>query len=92
MLIFLSGKMTGLSDYGRAAFRAAESELTDAGNDVLNPAILPACVQRERCLPITLAMLDAAEAVYMLRGWEDSPGARIEHEYAKYQGKTILYE
>lgn len=92
MLIFLSGKMTGLPDFGRVAFREAEQQLRSAGWEVLNPAVLPTGISREKCLPITLAMLDAADAIYMLRGWEDSAGARIELDYAKYQGKHIIYD
>jgi len=29
---------------------------------------------------------------YMLKDWKDSPGARIEHEWAKNNGLEIIYE
>ena len=41
-------------------------------------------------MPICLAMLDAAGAVYMLEGWERSHGALIERSYALYQGKAVF--
>lgn len=37
-------------------------------------------------------MIEAADALYMLTGWERSPGAHIELRYARYQGKAIVYE
>ena len=91
-LVFISGKMTGLPDFGRESFRLAEKRLSEQGYAVLNPAWLPAETDRSRCLPICLSMIDAADAVYFLQNWTDSPGARIEHAYAEYQGKTLLYQ
>lgn len=41
MIIYISGKMTGLEDLGRAAFERVERELRAAGHIVLNPAALP---------------------------------------------------
>ena len=32
------------------------------------------------------------EGIYMLQGWEDSQGARIEHAVAKELGKAVFYE
>jgi hypothetical protein len=34
-------------------------------------------------------MLDAADAVLLLDGWEQSTGATIEKLFADYQGKKI---
>ena len=41
---------------------------------------------------IGLTMLDAADAIYIFPGWEDSRGTRMERHYARYQGKRVLYE
>lgn len=91
MTVYIAGKMTGLPDLGRQAFNDAEKRLIDAGYDVINPAILPRFLSREQCIPICLAMIDAADVVFALENWEDSPGARLEVEYAKVRRKIIKY-
>nr|DAL51615.1 MAG TPA_asm: protein of unknown function (DUF4406) [Caudoviricetes sp.] len=40
---------------------------------------------------ICLAMLDSADAIGLLHGWGNSPGARIEHDLARYNGKQVIY-
>ena len=92
MIIYISGKMTGLEDLGRAAFDRAERALREQGHIVLNPAAMPEGMPREAYIPIDLAMIAAADAVYMLRNWPSSRGACLEKAYAEYQGKRILYE
>ena len=62
------------------------------GFTVLNPAVLPDGLAPEQYMPICMAMLEQAEGIYLLEGWEDSPGARLEWQYALYQGKTVYYE
>lgn len=91
-IVYISGRMSGLPDMGKKHFREAESRLLDAGYTVLNPASLPYGMDKAKYMPICLAMLDAADAVFMLSDWQDSPGARIEEAYAEYQGKEILME
>lgn len=91
MIIYLSGKMTGLPDLGRKKFAAAAKHLTQQGHIVLNPAALPAGMAKEKYMPICMAMLGQAEAIYMLDNWHDSPGAILEREYAIYQGIPVQY-
>ena len=92
MIVYIAGKMAGLPDWGRESFNKAEEKLTAEGHIVLNPAKLPIGLSPERYMPIGFAMIDAAEAIYLLRGWKDSKGARLEEAYALYQGKVILHE
>ena len=91
-VIFISGKMRGLPDLGKHNFDIAEANLRQRGYIVLNPADLPTGMQPERYLPICIAMLQAADSVYMLDGWQDSKGACAEHSYALCQGKQIIYQ
>lgn len=90
MIVYIAGKMTGLPGKGRAAFRAAERMLKMRGHVVLNPAVLPDGLPSEAYMPICLAMLEQAEAIYLLDNWEDSPGAKLELAFAKYQGKFVI--
>lgn len=91
-VVYIAGKMTGLPDLGRAKFSVAAKALREKGFPVLNPAELPDGMPGNRYMPICLAMIDAADTVYALNNWKDSPGARIEVNYAGYQGKNIVFQ
>ena len=41
---------------------------------------------------ICFAMIDTADAIYLLKDWCSSFGAFIERDYAMYTGKSILTE
>ncbi len=45
----------------------------------------------ERWIEGDLAILKRCDAIYMLQGWERSPGAKIELEYALDNGLEIHY-
>lgn len=90
MLIYLSGPMTGLPDLGRETFNRAEQELRAKGHNVLNPACLPTDLPESAYLPICMAMLEQAEAIYLLDGWMKSAGAIAEFAYAERQKKRVL--
>lgn len=92
MIIFISGKMTGLPNLGKESFDEAEKKLETKGHIVLNPAKLPQGLDRTKYMPISFSMIDACDAIYMLKSYIDSPGADIEFKYAMYQGKTVLFE
>lgn len=90
MRVFISGPITGKRGY-KAAFDREEYNQQCIGNIVLNPARLPKGLDEDRYLPICLAMIDAADAVQFLPGWEKSAGARVEEAYAIRQGKIRIY-
>ena len=91
-VIYIAGKMTGEPDMGRAKFNKMEKKIKASGHIPLNPARLPQGMPRERYMPICLAMIDKCDAIMMLDNWQQSPGAILEREYARYQGKSILYQ
>lgn len=74
--IYIAGPMTGYPDYNRAAFNAKASELMSEGHIVLNPAVLPGGLCQSEYMDICLAMVRSADAIYLLKGWEDPQ----EHE------------
>jgi len=89
--IYIAGQITGLKSY-KENFHKAEKYLNARGHICMNPSILPEGFPYETYLPICVTMINACEGIYMLKNWEDSRGAKVEHEYAKAQGKTIIYE
>lgn len=93
VVYFISGPMTGSEDMGRARFAEAERKLKKyPGVIVLNPACLPLGMPECRYMPICLAMVQQADCVLMLDGWQNSVGSRIEREFALSCGKFIIPE
>ena len=88
--IYIAGPITGDPDY-KAKFGAVKQTLEGQGYIVLNPAELPEGMTAADYMRICLAMVDVADGVYMLPGWERSPGAGIELSVARYSRKPIIY-
>jgi len=90
--IYLAGPMTGLPEFNKPAFITKASELEQEGHIVLNPAVLPEGMKWEEYMYICIPMVSVADEIYMLKGWEESKGASIEHKEALAQGKSVVYE
>lgn len=97
----LSGPMSGLPDFNRKAFMDAERILDDADLDLFNPARLEPidiCDEQEnwtfalaKCLEAMSYNIDHDRIILaQLPGWEQSPGAQIEHIAAKRLGYEII--
>lgn len=84
--IFISGPISKRMDTYKAEFEAAAETISRIGYIPLNPAILPTGMTQADYMRITLAMLQSADAIMMLPGWDESAGARLEREYATYTG------
>lgn len=86
MKIYIAGKITGDPKY-RDRFRDEAERLEGLGHIVLNPAELPEGMSKAEYMRICFAMIDCADMVFLLRGWQGSPGARLELAYCRYIGK-----
>ncbi|MGL6378234.1 DUF4406 domain-containing protein [Aeromonas hydrophila] len=73
--VYVAGPMTGLPEFNRPAFFAAEAHLKSLGAQVMNPAILPDGWSHEAYMRIAIPMLMECEAVAFLPGWQYSCGA-----------------
>lgn len=93
MKVYISGPITGHEGY-REQFGKAEQLLLSEGHEVLNPAAInfPSWFEHADYMRADLAMLASCDAIYMLRGWEMSEGARREHERALRAKKLVLFE
>lgn len=95
-IIYIAGKVTGAGD--RAAitqkFGTAQIKLQQKGYKALNPL---AVVNDWRCtwehaMRLCIAALMTADECYFLKDWQESRGARIEHQLAQELGMKITYE
>lgn len=91
MKVYLSGKITGDAGY-RQKFESVQNELMSYGYVVFNPAILPDGFEYEDYMALDLLILSRCDAIYLLRDWKNSPGAKRELEEAKRLGLQILDE
>lgn len=89
MKLYLSGPISGIPDFAER-FSAAEAELTEMGHTAINPAVLPLGLSPADYMRVSLAQLEAAEAVVLLPGWALSGGAQIEALSALYAGKKLF--
>lgn len=93
--IYISGAITGTDDY-MDRFAKAEKELKSQGYMVYNPAhansFMPEGTSYEEYMRAAFLLLDMADTIYMLKGWEKSCGANREYGYALAAGKIILRE
>lgn len=88
-VVYLAGPITGVKDYWRP-FCEAKFELKRRYVQVLDPTTLPDGMTPAQYMRICLAMVDDADAVLLMPGWENSQGATVEAMYAKYIGKPVF--
>lgn len=96
--IYIAGKISGTTDYIER-FEAAEEYLSHLGWEgrIVNPAKISADLPPESTtyaeyINAGLFLLSECSNIYMLYGWEKSPGACLEFTYAKTLGYGIYYE
>ena len=95
MKIYLSGKISGTDlTHTRKRFSNVADKLQALGYEVTNPlcnGLSEAAPWEEHIAKDIINLIDC-EGIYMLQGWEDSQGARIEHAVAKEIGLKVMYE
>ena len=80
---YIAGKITGTNDF-KERFKDAEWEVTLMGMIAVNPTTLPHNHDKEwqSYMKECIAELVKCDAVYMLQGWLNSDGARLERSIA----------
>jgi len=95
MRVYISGQISGLEmSEVIKKFAAAEELLRSVGFDPVNPLKngLPASAPCDDHMIADITMLMPCEAIFMIRDWVNSRGARIEHKIAEEMGKMFLFE
>lgn len=91
MNIYLSGSISNDPNFKEKFVLKAE-ELTSKGHNVYNPAQHPPMFTWEQFMQLDLTALSFCDAIYLMNGWEQSKGAKIEHDAAKKLKLKIFYE
>lgn len=90
--IYIAGPMTGYDNFNRQSFNDAAVRFQIDGINPLNPAILPDGLTQSQYMDICFAMIRAADAIYVLKGYEKSKGALAELAYAEKLDLDVIYQ
>lgn len=94
--IYIAGPMSGYKDFNFPEFDKYAEEWREQGWIVINPADLDRASGFNQEEEITQqhkrefmdrdcnAIIHACDAVFFMRGWENSKGARVEHALAVF--------
>lgn len=93
-IVYLSGSITG-NDNCNQDFGCAERFLSQMGYAVINPVKvgkeLPD-LTHEQYMQVCYRLIDIADIIFMVSGWQKSKGANAELSYAKSLGKKVMYQ
>lgn len=106
MKVYVAGPMSKIPYYNFPAFKEAARLLRGLGHEVVSPAeldeergIAPDPVGTplpedvyENVMADDLDRLEGVDAIYLLRGWHNSSGAKRELTKAFARGLTIMLE
>lgn len=94
MRIYISGPITNAPNH-ETAFCKAAGQIARHGHEYVNPAYLSKYIPNMDhgfYMHIAFATMPSCDAIYMLRGWNDSLGAQMEYKYALAHNMTVYEE
>ena len=97
--IYIAGPMSGLPDNNFSKFFYAEARLMSDGWDTINPSRFsgvfgeqPAGKMLDACCEAERAAIPHCDAIYLLKGWENSKGAKRELAVALQHNLEVIVE
>lgn len=93
MKVYISGPISGIAlPIAIARFNDAELRLGEMGFDVINPIDngVPVTAEWHEHMREDIRMMLDCNAIYLLKGWEQSKGATLEKHIAEKLGFTII--
>lgn len=93
MTVYISGKITDDKNY-KDKFAKAKAKLLAQNYNVISPVDVGeySFLTYEQFMHIDYALIDCVDAIFMLKDWQQSKGARMELQYAADFRKEIIYE
>ena len=85
---YIAGPIRGIPDY-KKRFEAVRRVLEAEGCAALDPSLLPEGMEQADYMRICIAMIQSADRMILLGGWENSEGAKIEKAYAEMVGIPV---
>lgn len=97
MVVYISGKISGREkeEYMKQ-FADAEKKLTEKGYTVINPARvnaeMPESTSYNGYMSMSKTMLEQADCIFLMDGWQLSNGATLEMQWALNKGMMFMFE
>lgn len=93
--VYISGPVSCVSNPSNS-FKQAENRLRQLDLIPINPIavneILPNGTSYDEYMIVDLALLRTCDIIYMLSGWRESDGARIEFLDSIQRGMAVMFE
>ncbi len=90
--MYISGKIAGDPLY-KLKFAEAKRDLKKRFQHVISPTDMDLNgIDYKKALSIDMYIISQVDGIYLLKDWTKSPGAIIEHNWAKRLGKEILFQ
>ena len=97
-LVYLGGRINAAYDDEEPndeTLAQSETFVTNLGYIPLNPTRIDQITKEvtfEKYMKICYGLIDIADTIFMVSGWQKSKGANAELTYAKSIGKKVMYQ